>query len=328
MVENNNNLDKEGYIQKLKQLDDQIFKSQDRIAQGWTVHCFRERTFRVEKYDLVTIKRRLYRRWNNGKWEYTCLLDSKIGLVEKCRIHPKIKKEIRYWVKKELKHEDIKDIIFRYFNVVISKQAVSRVLNEEDNEPEEKEEEKIELEKPVLYFNIDETTVPVRGREGKVYKMRKRLVSAYTGRYWGEKGRWELSNKRVFVETYLPGEITDNYKYAERLWAWLDRKYEVNEDTKILGAVDGAPSLNKIVSLIKNCIPVASKFHASRNGFDKYYMESVKEGVNNWKDPDCLGYSAEGDIFRYLKKRLGAGNRIFSIYAYKKMLLWKGVYLS
>ena len=82
------------------------------------------------------------------------------------------------------------------------------------------------------------------------------------------------------------------------------------------------------MSLINNNVPVASKFHASRNEFDKSYMEGIKEGVNNWKDPDCLGYSAEGDIFRVLKSRLDAGNRIFSLYAYKKMLRWDGKHIT
>lgn len=58
-----------------------------------------------------------------------------------------------------------------------------------------------------------------------------------------------------------------------------------------MGATDGAPALKNIVSMIKNCHPVASRFHAAKQEYDKYYMEGIKEGSKNWEDPDCLGYS-------------------------------------
>ena len=167
--------------------------------------------------------------------------------------------------------------------------------------------DKVPLEKPIIYFNLDESGVMVK-EKGKGLKIRGRVVSAYTGRYWGKKKRWELNNKRIFVELYRPGDDVDTPEYTERLMKWLGKNYDLKEGVREFGATDGAPVLKKIVSLINNNVPVASKFHASRNEFYKAYMEGIREGVNNWKDPDCLGYSAEGDIFRVLKSRLDAGS--------------------
>jgi len=72
------------------------------------------------------------------------------------------------------------------------------------------------LEKPIIYFNLDESGVVVK-ENGKGLKIRGRVVSAYTGRHWGKKKRWELNNKRIFVELYRPGEVIDTYKYSKRL---------------------------------------------------------------------------------------------------------------
>lgn len=264
----------------------------------------------------------------NGEWEYRCLLDKELGIPKKWIIHPEVQDEIEYWLVKEYQHEEIKDIVKRCYNVDVSKNTISMILNDRKREIKEKQkEEPTALEKPVLYFNIDEGFVPIRFKDKKVKKIRGRVVSAYTGKRKGKKKRRELNNKKVFVKLYEPGEIVDSYRYTERLQDWLNRNYEVKGDTRIFGATDGASSLKKIVSFINNNVPIASRFHASRNEFDKYYMEGIKEGVSNWKDPDCLGYSAEGDIFRVLKKRLGTGQRILSIYVYKKMLRWDGIHV-
>jgi len=91
----------------------------------------------------------------------------------------------------------------------------------------------------------------------------------------------ELKNKRIFVELYRPGETVNTFEYTERLMKWLRNNYKLEEGVRVFGATDGAPVLKRIVASINNSVPVASKFHASRNEFDKNYMEGIKEGVSN-----------------------------------------------
>ena len=162
--------------------------------------------------------------------------------------------------------------------------------------------------------------LPLLNRLLQVIKARLRSVSAYTGRVWDlRKKRWRLVNKRRFVECYQPGESVDSLAYAQRLWNWLQANYLIYKSTVIFGATDGAPSMKRIVKLIPGALLVASKFHVGRNWEDKWYLANNREGMANWKHPDCLGYSAESDI-AYLKSKLGFGNRVYGWVGFKKLL--------
>lgn len=82
-------------------------------------------------------------------------------------------------------HQEIIDVIDRYCNVNVSKMTISRVLNAKEDimVPTEKTELS---SKNILYFNLDESGVPLRQKSHKVLDIRHRLLTAYTGRTWNK----------------------------------------------------------------------------------------------------------------------------------------------
>lgn len=151
-----------------------------------------------------------------------------------------------------------------------------------------------------------------------------RIVSAYTGRIWDKtKKRWKLENKRYFVAFYKEGEKARYQPYLNKLKTFLNNHYALKKDGILFGASDGAFSMKNIIKKME-AIPIASKFHVVQNHFNKHYVSENEEGINNWKHPLCLGYSAESDI-SMLKRKLGFGNRIYSLASFKKLLEWDNI---
>ena len=123
---------KESQIKKLEGIDFKILNSAWRKKEGWKVHRLIEKQYKWPKIGLIKVRRREYRRKENGKWRYEALLDRYEGISKKCIIHPEIKEDIRFWLREGDKHKKIKKTIERYHSVEVSKSIISFILNEKE----------------------------------------------------------------------------------------------------------------------------------------------------------------------------------------------------
>lgn len=245
-------------------VDQEIFLSSWRREHGYIPDGFKWRTL-LTIYGPVTFKRRIYKYWNNTKYNYVFLTDKKLQIEKYSRVTSHLKFKIYEHIATGKRQRDICDI-FSYAS--LTRTTISNIMKSFNfltlSKYSIKSITRIKILK-YLYINMDETFIRLR-KNNKIKKYRIRLVVFHTGYdyFSSTKKRKVLANKRVYFQLLPISKKINTLKFMKKLRRIAKKFYSNIENIKVIFGGDGASWIREVSNCWENSIYILDKFHAIR----------------------------------------------------------------
>lgn len=253
--------DLQNYFEKI---DQDIFLSSWRKENGYIPDGFKKRTI-LTIFGSITYKRRIYKYWNQYRYQYVFLTDKKLEIEKYSRVTNHLKFKILEQISHGKRQRDIYDSIgqtnittatigniIKSFNlskalkILTLKQKQISILN-------------------CLYINMDETYIKLRNNN-KLNKYRIRLITFHTGydQNASTNKRKVLANKRVYWQLFPITQKIDTKEFINNIKTIAKLFYNNVDNSKIIIGGDGAPWIRESSYYWSKSYYLLDKFHAYR----------------------------------------------------------------
>ncbi len=234
-------------------------KNKGYISDGFKIRAI------LTIYGPVTYKRRIYKYWDDFRYQYVFLADKKLQVERYNRITKNLKFKILAQIATCKRQRDICDM---FFHAKLTRVAISKIISLfELKDPLNivfSDIKKVKIPQ-TLYINMDETFVKLR-KNKKLKKYRIRLVTFHTGyhKFYSTIKRKVLANKRVYYQLLPISKRIDTAEFIADVEKMAKKFYSNVGDIKIIIGGDGAPWIRNASQYWPNTNYVLDKFHALR----------------------------------------------------------------